>query len=262
MNDRYYIKNYLAKELVEIVTEKIKEKSLFFIDPNAGNGAFLTFLLQTDGKVSAYDKNPTSPYVIKADFFNLVQKINEKNDETIVVIGHPPFGKNNDITIQFFNEAAKYSSYIAFVLPYKFNQIHIAKKLNPYFHLIYEKKLPQNSFEINGKDHDVSCVFCIYKKENKKRKLTGSENNCIEITTPSHAEFAVRKTGKRIGEIFFDENLLRLNIQHNYYCIALDESLLGMIKNKNIKKVEITSGQKILSKQELFDFFEQKSKKI
>ena len=117
----------------------------YIIEPSVGNGAFYHLFDHT--KRIAIDIDPKIDGAIKMDFlkWNCLLKGN------IITIGNPPFGKNSNLAVDFFNHSATFSNVIAFILPKTFRKNSFVKKLDKNFHLIYDEDVPKNSFIFNNK---------------------------------------------------------------------------------------------------------------
>lgn len=137
------------------------------------------------------------------------------------MIGNPPFGTCSNLAIKFFNKASEVASYITFILPRTFRKESIQRKLNKFFHLIYDEDLPKNSFLVAGKEHDVPTVFQIWKKEKEPKKFEKFDifsNDYIRWVTKEQAEFVIRRVGGNAGKVFYNTNLKNFNINSNYFC--------------------------------------------
>ena len=170
--DKFYTKTETAKYCMKTLFEQLKnnQEDYLFIEPSAGDGAFLSFVKN----YLAFDIKPDNTEIKTADWLKIDKNI-FKNQKTIV-FGNPPFGVQNKMAIKFFNESS-FADYIAFILPRSFRKPSVQAQLNKNFHLIKEIILPKNSFLFQGKDYDVNCVFQIWEKrdENRiipKRRLT------------------------------------------------------------------------------------------
>ena len=90
------------------------------IEPSAGTANF-TRQFPTDKRVFSYDLNPEADDIIEADWFK-VDKSQFNQYKSILVCGNPPFGQQNTLAVNFFNEAAKFCDTIAFILPLSFKK--------------------------------------------------------------------------------------------------------------------------------------------
>ena len=160
--DKFYTKIDVAKYLINKI-----DISLFdvVIEPSCGSGAFYN-QIKHKNKIGV-DIAPEIDDVITHDFLTLNL---ETDDKKVLVIGNPPFGKQGSLAMKFIKKSADYSDKIAFILPLSFMKDSVKNRIPEYFHLIYEEKLNENSFELNGMDYSVKCCFQIWEKRDYKRE--------------------------------------------------------------------------------------------
>ena len=167
--DKYYTKLDIVEDC-KVQIEKhinIKENDLI-IEPSAGNGSFIKIIKELTKNHKFYDLIPENKEIIKQNFLLLnVDKIIEPYKK-IHIIGNPPFGRQSSLAIQFIKKCCEFADTISFILPKSFKKDSNKAKFDKFFHLIYEKDLPENSFSVNGDDCDVPCVFQIWKKRKRK----------------------------------------------------------------------------------------------
>ena len=158
--DKFYTNRDIAKECVERLYAYVPiKKSTRFLEPTAGDGAFLDFLPNFE----AYDLKPEDPRVQQQNIFTFLPP---KRD--YVTIGNPPFGKRSRLAISVFNVVADYSDVIAFIVPVSFLKYNVQFQLDVNFKLVHNFMLPENSFFDNGKPYDVNCVFQIWVRKKTK----------------------------------------------------------------------------------------------
>ena len=151
-NDKYYTPPELAKRLIEttitvLVNSGVKDIT-DVIEPSAGFGSFSKQI-----KCTAYDIEPESDGIIKADF--LTEPIEYKSGR--LCIGNPPFGNSNSLSIRFYRKCCEIGDYIAFIQPisqYK-NNLQMYE-----FDLIYSEDLGIVKYS----DRELHCCFNIYKR--------------------------------------------------------------------------------------------------
>ena len=252
--DRFYTKDKIAKECVEFAKSLIPETELFFIEPSAGAGAFLPYL----DEYIAFDIYPEAPEVIKADWLELPLQI--ETSKITVVIGNPPFGVQAKKVIDFFNKAAEYAEYIAFIVPRSFRKQSIINKLDRRFHLKGEWILPKNSFVFEGKDYDANCAFQVWSKETELRPLMKSRTTTPYFEFTKNKDIAtcsVRRVGASAGKA---SKNLDYSEQSNYFIInktqMSDEDFITFLNTLAHDRAENAVGPKSLSKSELIEDFE------
>lgn len=148
--DKYYTPKDLAKYCIDktfniIGTENIVE----IIEPSAGNGSFSSQL----ENCIAYDIAPESEGIIKQDFLQL--DIPYKKGR--LIIGNPPFGSRNTLSVKFYKKAVSLGDYISFILP--ISQFNNSQKMYE-FDLIYSEDLGLKEYS----EIPIRCCFNIYKR--------------------------------------------------------------------------------------------------
>jgi len=137
------------------------------IEPSAGGGAFIDILKTHNTRIISYDIEPAHPDIIKQDYLTVDVTQFPKNT---LVIGNPPFGRQSSQAIKFLRHS-EFASCIAFILPKSFKKDSMQEKLPMYFHLEHQIDIPEKAFVLgkDGNEHDVPCVFQIWKKYSYKR---------------------------------------------------------------------------------------------
>lgn len=154
LDDKYYtpieLANHCWDKVIEIIgMDNISE----IIEPSCGNGAF--YHHNQLSPHFGYDIKPECDYhnVFKQDF--LTAGINYL--EGRLIIGNPPFGDRNALSIKFFKKAIEISDYIAFIQP--ISQYKNNRQLYQ-FDLIYSEDLGV----VDYSSISLHCCFNIYKR--------------------------------------------------------------------------------------------------
>jgi len=151
VNDKYYTSKELAKYCVDKTKEIIGANNITeYVEPSAGNGVFLDYL---DKPYLAYDIEPEDVRIVKQDW--LSNELEYKKGRCI--IGNPPYGTKNNLTISFYKKSLLLGDYISFILPISQynNNITLYE-----FDLIYSENLGVKIYS----DRKVHCCLNIYKK--------------------------------------------------------------------------------------------------
>ena len=157
-NDKYYTPPDLAQYCVEKTKEIIGADNITeYIEPSAGTGVFLDYL---DKPYLAYDIEPEDDRVKQADWLS----VNLDYKKGRCIIGNPPFGDKNNLSVAFFKKSIYLCDYISFILP--ISQYKNDTKLFE-FDLIYSEDLKNRQFS----DRIVRCCFNIYKKNSNGLNL-------------------------------------------------------------------------------------------
>ncbi|ABT14758.1 hypothetical protein NY2A_B359R [Paramecium bursaria Chlorella virus NY2A] len=196
--DQFYTKREVAETCVNMLEKMVKLDESVVIEPSAGNGAFLEYLPK---HTIAIDLDPKKSGIKQQDFFEYSI---EANDKKIVIVGNPPFGICNRLSINFFNHAAKScnASVIAFIIPKTWRKRSIVIKLDHNFHKIGDMDIPQKAFD-DGKVH-VACCFQVWERRDILR-IDEPRRYPVDgwvFSTADDADFALKKSCTRAGKIY------------------------------------------------------------
>jgi len=191
-NDKFYTKPEIAKFCISKCNINSYDR---IIEPSAGSGAFSSQIPNCE----AYDLVPEDKSIKKQDFLKF-----NTDKGNILVIGNPPFGKANDLSLKFINNAAKFARTIAFILPKSCQKETFLNKLDKHVHLRRVVQLPKNSFIINGKiPYNVNCNFFIFDVKDKERAATEKPTTDDFTFTRNKeiADFAILRKGYKVGRL-------------------------------------------------------------
>ena len=148
--DKYYTDPDLAKYLVDKTFEILGDKWERIIEPAVGDGSFFQHL---PVHTLAYDIAPDIPNAIIQDY----RTVQLPHLERSLVIGNPPFGRANKMSVQFVIASLRHSDYIAFIQPIsQLNQNRTMKDTE----LLYSEDLGKIAYS----GRKVHCCFNIYHK--------------------------------------------------------------------------------------------------
>lgn len=229
------------------------------IEHSAGNGAFLDALHVKNilyKPVFSYDIQPEDNRITQQDFLSL--NLNNLPFENICVLGNPPYGVQNELSVKFFNHAAKHSNVtqIGFIIPLSFRKTSLQKRLNEYFHLKTDTELPDNIFSLNNKEYTVPTCFQLWERKTEKR------NTIIDKTTSEYYEFTkdknkahvrIQRVGGNAGKASLEFNRADAS---NYWIILktnklTPQELINIVNNTIFPTINHTIGPKSLPKKEL-----------
>jgi hypothetical protein len=240
------------KKISEIVDISNAE---FLLEPSAGSGSF--FNLFDNKRRIGLDLEPKTAGVIQQDFFTWSPP---NTSNKIYTIGNPPFGKNANLAVKFFNHAAKFSEVISFILPRTFRKVSIQNRLDSRFHLIYDETVPDNSFIFNDQPYDVWCCAQIWiKKTDKRDKVPILNFNHVErwfkIVDPHQADFAIQRVGGRAGMIR-TKDFQNYSKQSHYFIKQHDAVVLDIFKKIDFEPIKVnTAGNPSISPNELISLW-------
>lgn len=202
--EQYYTPKDLALELSkQLLTVTGIDHS--FLEPAGGNGAFIDVLIQLGAKsIEAVDLYPKHPGVQKADFLKYIPK-----GENLVTVSNPPFGRNNSLSIPFFNHAAEHSDYIAFLVPRSWRKWSVQNRLDRRFHLVSDQDVAVNYVTDSGvrigTSNDLRTCFQIWEKRADLRpKVKVQDQGLVRKCSPQEADLAIRVFGFGCGKVYRD----------------------------------------------------------
>lgn len=255
--DRFYTTQETVKKCLNLLDF---DKFDCIIEPSAGNGSFL-FNFPKNIDCFGFDISPAREKIEKADWFKVDKSYFSKNYNSILVCGNPPFGQQNSLAINFFNEAAEFCHTIAFILPLSFKKDSVQNRLNLLFHLDNEIILDNCDFIMpDGELVYVPCVFQIWSKKNIKREIKKLKTNStlFDFVSKENADFRIQRVGGNAGKAFFD---LDKAASSNYFIKnnsdLSNKDFVEKINNLFFPTVEFTVGPKSLSKTELIYILEE-----
>lgn len=201
--EQYYTPKPLALELVaqiEKVLGSLAGKTI--LEPAGGTGAFIE-AVQAKGvtRVISFDIEPLHELVTQGNF--LEQEIKETN---LITISNPPFGRNNSLSIPFFNHAAKVSDAICFIAPRSWRKWSVTNRLDLGFELALDLDIEIDYVDSDGtplsnKNHLATC-FQIWKKANVSRCLVRvTDKGIIEKVSPDQADVSLTIFGYGCGKV-------------------------------------------------------------
>lgn len=200
--EQYYTPSDLAIELVEIVDQTIGLSGKTLLEPAGGTGAFISAAENFGIKeVVSFDIEPLHPKVQKGDFLQAKLSISDA-----ITISNPPFGRNNALSIPFFNRAAEVSNAICFIVPRSWRKWSVTNRLNLNFDLVFDQDLKidyvsASGEEISGKNRLATC-FQIWKRIQVPRsKVIIRDMGIVSRTIPSLADVSLTTFGYGCGKV-------------------------------------------------------------
>jgi predicted RNA methylase len=250
--EQYYTPKSLAEELVMLTLKAIPhatEKS--FLEPAGGTGSFIEALNMAGIKaVTSVDKYPMHPGVIQADFLEW-----KTMDTDLLTISNPPFGRNNALSVPFFNRAAKFSSHIAFLVPRSWRKWSVQNRLDTRFHLVLDVDVAVQYENALGakiaKQNDLRTCFQIWEKRLELRPVIAvPDNGFIQKSSPDMADLAIRVFGYGCGTVMDD--FPRQPNTTLMFLRVLDKSIKSALQDLDYERFSInTAYTRALSFQEI-----------
>ena len=202
--EQYYTPNLLALSLVELTLGKIQNwQSKIFIEPAGGTGSFIE-ALKTKGisSIISVDTEPLHAEVQKANFLEFDPGVKDA-----VTISNPPFGRNNALSVPFFNRAANFSSHIAFLVPRSWRKWSVINRLDRRFHLIHDVDVSVIYQSAKGEDialrNELRTCFQIWeRRDSHRKKITIPDPGLLIRSNPEEADVAIRVFGYGCGTVY------------------------------------------------------------
>lgn len=249
--DQFYTNPIYAADFLKKITSKVDLATFdVLLEPSAGNGSF--YNLMDPSKRVGIDLEPKAPGIIQHDFLTWIPPLNQK----IASIGNPPFGKNSNLAVKFFNKAAEFSDVIAFIIPKTFRKASIINRLSRNHHLIFDEDVPEMSFIFDNKPYDVWCCAQIWVKKETKRSLMpiaklSDVQRWFEVVPADRADFAIQRVGGGAGEIKVVD-FKKYSPLSNYFIKAHRPEVLDIFKKIDFNSVKFnTAGNPSISANEI-----------
>ena len=257
--DKFYTKSDVASSCITLIKQHVTmNETDLIVEPSAGNGAFIDGIKLLSKHHLFYDLEPENTDIIKQDYLTYDHREIKKRFVKIHVVGNPPFGRQSSLAIKFIRKSCEFCNSISFILPKSFKKESLKNKFPLQFHLVYECDLPDNSFLVDGSEHNVPCVFQIWEKKETNRSIA-------EKIEPLHFEFvdkkqnpdiSFRRVGVNAGTM--DVNIDEKSIQSHYFIKFTNNKTLHD-NLKRLSKINFefnnTVGPNSISKQELIRKF-------
>jgi hypothetical protein len=262
--DKFYTEPRISLQCIELFREEIKvSENDILLEPSAGDGSFIPALssIHTNRRLF-YDLYPEHESVIRQDYLQLSPK--QFVNEVVHVIGNPPFGRQSSMAIKFIRHSATFAKTISFILPKSFKKISFQSKFPTCFHLVKEFDLPENSFLLNSKPHNVPCVFQIWERREVDRepeqKHTPLGYRFVKKHETPHLSF--RRVGVNAGTVSRD--IENKSEQSRYFLVFDELSDLEKILTTSLTfdSRDNTVGPRSISKAELIQVFNEAISKV
>ena len=201
--EQYYTPIELAKRLIaraENLIPDLARRTL--LEPAGGTGAFIQ-AAETFGITSilSFDIEPKHASVSKGNF--LLEELAVKN---AITISNPPFGRNNALSIPFFNKAANHSDYICFIVPRSWRKWSVMNRLDSRFHLLHDEDInidyvDEKGLQLSKKMRLATCFQIWEKRTNLRPVIKVEDLGIIERSTPEEADISLTIFGYGCGKV-------------------------------------------------------------
>ncbi len=247
--DQWYTKDNVAQKCVEKMVKLgyIKEM-VDVIEPACGEGAFLRALDKEvdESYIHAYDLDPKTDRATTQDWLKYESKFFGSKP---VIVGNPPYGKKAKLAVEFINHSLDVGDVVGFIVPITLSTSYTAqRKVRKDASLVYEMKLPKNSFVFEGKNVDVPSIFQIWVKVKPNLRLEKPQTEHDAFTTRIYNktetakkqlkwdwDIAIQRNSKKGGYILRGEDAT--DERHWILIKCSDEKALDIFKSVDWSKV-------------------------
>lgn len=235
--DKYYTPDDLAQYCIDKTREVLKgEKVTDIVEPSAGAGAFTKLLPKH--LTTSYDIEPEHESVVKQDYLKLELPYKKGR----LIIGNPPYGRGNYLSVKFYKRAITQGDFISFILPIS----QLNNNMYMYeFDMIHSEDLGKKVYS----GVSVHCVLNIYKRNpngyNPKLSYDLKDVELRGVATgksrndkvPVNYDFSLCGFGSSVGKFADREGQY---CQQTYFTInkpELKKQITALIKNTDWKKL-------------------------
>ena len=202
--EQFYTPTDLAKSLTAKLVEVIGPlEGRTVLEPAGGTGSFLEAARTAGaGRLISFDIEPKADGVLRADFLDA----DLEQLSGAITISNPPFGRNNSLSIPFFNKAALHSEVIAFIVPRSWRKWSVLNRLNPNFHIIHDQDLAIDYVDEKGEmvwqKARLNTCFQIWQKKDQPREIIKiADYGLVSKADPADADVAITVFGYGCGKV-------------------------------------------------------------
>lgn len=204
--EQYYTPADLAEHLIGQVLNLVPDlPRRTILEPAGGTGSFIKAAkgIGVEHFVS-FDIEPKHSSVSRANFLEA-----ELGVQDAVTISNPPFGRNNSLSIPFFNKAADHSEFICFIVPRSWRKWSVINRLDRRFHLIADHDIEIDyeddaGEKLSEKNALATCFQIWQRRDSLRPKYSVVDNGLVEKTDAENADVALTIFGFGCGKIYTD----------------------------------------------------------
>ncbi|MEY4078803.1 MAG: hypothetical protein RIS80_572 [Actinomycetota bacterium] len=201
--EQYYTPPALAEALVLEVKKLVGDfASRTVVEPAGGTGSFVEAAERAGAKrVLSVDIEPKHERVGYGDYLSV-----ELPAHDAITISNPPFGRNNSLSIPFFNRAADHSEFIAFIVPRSWRKWSVINRLDRRFHLVADHDIDIDYVDALGENLSqrklLATCFQIWQRRVDQRPLYKvQDRGLIQKVGPEDADVALTIFGYGCGTV-------------------------------------------------------------
>ena len=201
--EQYYTPRDLAEKLVQKTKALIPDfSSRTVLEPAGGTGAFVEAAKSAGAKkVLSVDIEPKHAEVGLANYLEAPLNLTDA-----VTISNPPFGRNNSLSIPFFNRAAEHSEFIAFIVPRSWRKWSVINRLDRRFHLVLDEDLQidyvDDTHTLISQKNLLKTCFQVWQRKDELRPIVKIEDRgFVTKVKPDEADIALTVFGFSCGKV-------------------------------------------------------------
>lgn len=262
-HDKYYTPLDLSKYCIDKTFEIIGEENITeIIEPSAGNGSFSNQL-----DCIAYDLYPEKEGIIHQDYLEL----NLGYKKGRLIIGNPPYGLGNTLSVRFFKKSIQLGDYIAFIQP--MSQLNNNTQMYE-FDLIYSEDLGFHLYT----DRELNCCLNIYKRPssgllNKRINFKLKDVDIVEVRKRNgalskninHSDFDIGFCNVGSGSIGVETKYIGQYVNEVYIKVLNDKyknRVLKLLRDTDWSKTFKSTGKLYISVTKLYKYIKEQIPEI
>jgi hypothetical protein len=207
--EQFYTPSSVAAHVVDLIVTRYPEApDRIWVEPCGGTGTFLdAFEAVGVTRMWSGDIEPHDPRVKLEDF--LAGGPSDDEVAGAVVATNPPFGRNNSLSVPFFNRAARFASVIAFIVPRSWRKWSVIDRLNLHYHLVIDEDL-HIDYEtvdrqmISRAGNLQTCIQVWERREELREKHVVHDRGYVTKTDPGNADVSLTIFGRGCGTVKTD----------------------------------------------------------
>lgn len=201
--EQFYTPLDTARSVVaHVLTALPDSRNRTWLEPSAGTGVFIKALAEhgiTD--VIALDIEPHHPAITQQNFLEWTT-----NRTDLIAIGNPPFGRNNALSIPFFNHCATMCSDIAFIVPRSWHKWSVTNRMDMNYFLRDDLELSINYVDRFGEhgyvgSHLKTCLQIWSRSDTPRNPIKIQDRGFVSKVDPQDADIAMKVFGYGCGKL-------------------------------------------------------------
>ncbi len=201
--EQFFTPRSIADDVVAQVLDLVPDATRrTWLEPAGGTGVFIDAARAVGVlDVVSFDIEPRHRDVSRGDF--LQQQLSVQN---AVSVGNPPFGRNNALSVPFFNRCAQYSDYIAFIVPRSWRKWSVTNRLDPRFHLRADNDLSISYVDGEGgilyaRNYLRTCIQIWERRDHSRPRVKVQDRGVVAKCGPEDADVALTIFGFGCGAV-------------------------------------------------------------